>query len=535
MQARSALAHCLVNNGVHTIFSVIGDGNAAIIDSLVNELAVKNVRAAHEAAATNMADGFARVSGELGVASITHGPGLTNAFTALVEATRSRTPMLVVCGDTALSDRLSLQDIAQREIVRASGAGFEQVRSPTSAAIDASIAVRRAFAEQRPIVLNVPVDFQWVDVPQLQMPPALKVHAPAPTTDALDSAFGVLAAARRPIVLAGRGAVKSNSREALLRLADRLGAPVATTLLAKDYFSGTAHDLGVFGSLSSPSTLDVISASDCVVAFGASLSRHTTIGGSLLSDKTVMQIDLDPRQFSHEVSAGAAVLGDTTLAATALLTQLDEAGVTPTSFSHIATNTEPSHTSGHLEPAPGTLDIGDVVRGLEPLLPADRTIVVDIGRFCGQPITGLRVETPEAFVFPAAFTSIGLAMATAVGASFGRPEHPTVVLSGDGSFMMAGIAEFNSAVRHNVDLIAVIFNDGSYGSEYKKLGDAGIDVELSRFDWPELAPLADALGGTGVAVRTLQDFKLVDDAIRGRTGPVLIDVKLDPRTVPWPV
>jgi thiamine pyrophosphate-dependent acetolactate synthase large subunit-like protein len=196
----------LADHGVDTLFGLAGDGNLFFIDYFIREKLGTYVAAAHEAGAVLMAGGYANVSGRVGVATVTHGPALTNTVTALVENVRSRTPIVLIAGDTTSGEKENLQDIDQQPIVLPTGAGFEQVRSPETVADDLAMAMRRALTERRPLVLNVPVEYQWADIDYRPAP--LRSAGPqalAPDPAVLDQAMGILAYARRPIVLAGRG------------------------------------------------------------------------------------------------------------------------------------------------------------------------------------------------------------------------------------------------------------------------------------------------------------------------------------------
>src|SRR5262249_26357482 len=130
----------------------------------VREYGGKFFGAAHEAGAALMALGYAAVSGRVGLISVTHGPAVTNTVTALVEGVRSFTPLVLLCGDTAIADRQNLQDIPQREVILAAGCGFEQLRAPATAAADLARAIRRAHVERRPIGFNIPTDLQRHEV-----------------------------------------------------------------------------------------------------------------------------------------------------------------------------------------------------------------------------------------------------------------------------------------------------------------------------------------------------------------------------------
>lgn len=316
MKVHAAAAKALADHDVDTMFGVIGDANLFMADSFARDQQGRYVAAANESGAVLMANGFACTSGRTGVATVTHGPALTNTMTALVEGVKARTPIVLIAGDTPVEDKHNLQNIAQRDVVRATGAGFELMRSARTVVDDVAAAMRRAVVEQRPIVLNVPIELQWEDVEyrQAELTPP-KPQAVAPDPSALDRAVGVIATAQRAIVVAGRGAAAPEARAALLRLATRIGAPVATTLKAKDLFRGEAFDLGIFGTLSTPVAVETILESDCIVAFGAGRNRWTTAEGSYLEGRRVVHCDIDLGQIGALSRADAAVVGDAAIVA----------------------------------------------------------------------------------------------------------------------------------------------------------------------------------------------------------------------------
>ncbi len=528
-----ALARAVESHGVDTLFGLIGDANLYWVDTWVRRGAGSYVAAANEGGAVLMANGYACTSGKVGVATITHGPALTNVITALVEGVKNRTSLVLIAGDTAVTDREHLQDVDQRALIMATGAGFEPVRSPATLGVDLALAFRRAIAERRPIVLDVPADFMWLDVDDAPVAPTpVHLHAVLPDPARLDDAVGIIASVRRPIVLAGRGATGPECRTALAGLAARIGAPLATTLNARDLFRGEPFDLGIFGTLSEDAAAEVILESDCIIAFGASLARRTTTDGSFVQGKAVVQIDIDPTRLGRLTNIDAGVVGDTVAVATAIVDLLDAAEIEPTSFRSESMQRRLDEAAATSSPPGDSLDIATVVAHLERIIPADRTLVSDAGRFCYEPLRRMHVPTPSALVPTFAFGSIGLGMGNAIGAWFGAPHRLCVLVCGDGGFMLGGLTEFNTAVRAGADLVVVVFNDGSYGAEHVQFVNRGLDPSLALLDWPGFADVAIALGGTGVTVQTVDDLALVDAAIADRDRPVLIDVRLDPEHVP---
>ncbi|MFF7656129.1 thiamine pyrophosphate-binding protein [Streptomyces sp. NPDC007983] len=538
MLFHEATARALSEHGVTTVFGVLGDANLYAMDAFQRQAGGTFVSMANEAGAVLAANGYARTSGHLGVATVTHGPALTNTVTALVESVRDRTPILLIAGDTAVADRENFQNISQRDVVMPTGAGFEQVRTPRTIAEDLTTAIRRALLERRPVVLNMPVDFQWEQVTYAPLSPTWPAaQAVRPDPEVMDRAVGIVASAERPVVLAGQGAVTPDARTALLRLASRIGAPVATTLRARDLFRGEPYELGIFGTLSDQSALDTITRSDCVVAFGASLNKWTTVEGSLLKGKKLVHVDVDLLAPTRHSAVQVEVVGDATAVADALVAWLDEAEVKPTGFASPKLAEQLAGRTRHGFPDRGTdstVDLRTALMRLESTFPEERTLVLDGGRFIHHALRILRVPEPRAYVHTVNFGSIGLGMGNAVGAAFGMPGRPTLLVTGDGGFMLGGLAEFGSAVRHGLDLVVVVLNDGAYGAEHIQLRDKGMDPAISTFAWPDLGPVATALGGQGLTVRNRAELDEALAAIEHRDRPVLVDVKIDPDAVPAP-
>lgn len=540
MYVHEAIARTLDEMGVDTLFGLIGDGNLFMVDSYTRTTGGRFVSVAHEVSAVLAASGYSRTTGRLGVASITHGPALTNTVTALIEAVRARTPLVLIAGDTAVIDRDNLQKIDQRSIILPTGAGFEQVRSPETIPEDFVSAFRCAELERRPVVLNVPADFQWQEV-EYRTPRRRPVvrQSIRPSEDALDAALGIIASSHRPVVLAGRGATSAGARAAVLGFARRIGAPVTTTLQARELFAGEPENLGIFGTLSTDLAIEAIGQADCVIAFGAALNRWTTGEGSLLNAKRVVQVDLDPAALNHHRAVDAPVIGDTAAVADEFVRLLDDVSFKPADFAVRLAEAASSGTgvSGMAVPAsqqPGVLKINEALRVVNRAFPAERILVLDAGRFFHHAAFHLRTGAVNSYVHTLEFGVIGLGMPNALGAAAGSPGTPVLLVSGDGGFMLGGITEFNSAVRAGLDIVVVIMNDRSYGAEYIQFKNKGMNPAISTFDWPSFAAVANALGGTGYAVHTLDELEKAMDDVAHRDRPALIEIFLDPECVPSP-
>jgi thiamine pyrophosphate-dependent acetolactate synthase large subunit-like protein len=521
------------------LFGLMGDGNMYLVDSYVRG-GGRYVSAAHEAGAVAMAGGYAQATGRTGFATVTHGPGLTNTVTALVDAVRAHLRLVVITGGVPPAHRGSLQRIDQRAVAESAGARYLAAESSAGALDSLALACEFAIAECCPVVLDVRADLWWapsIDRPIAPLAPRASVASDVDAAD-LDRAVGLIAASDRPVVLAGAGAVSEPARDASVRLAQRIGAPLATTLRAKGLFTGEECAIGVFGTLSTDGALDVVRASDCIVAIGASLTPWTTVDGALLEGKRIVQIDERPTAIGQFIEVTASVVGDLPEVIDQIITMLDTVEVPPARFRSSLMRRQPDAPTDARAAGAATseaavsVDLTAFLRRLDSTFSDNRILVCDSGRYVGQALRWLRNGGLGSYVHTQAFGSIGLGMGYAVGAAAGRPDRPTLLAVGDGGFMLGGLAEFNTAVRHGLDLTVVVLNDGCYGAEYEQLQARGMDPSLSRFSWPDLAAVATSLGGTGLRVRTASDVEPALAQLAEARRPALVDVVLDPAAQP---
>ncbi len=533
LKVYQSLARGLRDNGVDTLFGLMGDANLFMVDAYARQDGTRFVSATHEGSTVLMAQAYAQVTGRVGVATVTHGPAVTNCATALTDAARAGVGIVLMAGDTPAAQPFHLQSIDQKAVADLCGAGFEQVRTPDTAARDLARALYRAQAEARPILLNMPAEFMWEDTLH-----TVSVHAPfdtpavVPEGPTLDAAIGMIAAARRPLILAGRGALDAGP--ALVQLADRLEAPLSTSLKAKGLFSDHPYCIDICGTLSTPAGYEALAQSDCIIAFGAGLNDWTTDRGKLFKGKRIIQVDTNAAAIGRTLHPDAALIADAGLTAANFVHWLDEAEIPGSGFTR---DLDPGALTQHETPKPrdmaeGTVNYVAALGWLEEALPTNRVLVTDGGRFMTEVWCRLSVAEPRDFVDSTNFGSIGLGLQAAIGAAVAAPDRPVVLFTGDGGFMMGGLGEFHTAVRLGLDLIVVLCNDAAYGAEHIQFLDRKMSPELSTFDWPCFAEVARSMGADGVVVRSAADFPRVEAALGARKGPLLIDMHLDPEDVP---
>jgi len=528
-----SIAQSVIDHGIDTMFGLMGDANLFMVDHYVRGCEGNFVPVAYEGSSVLMAYAYTHVSGKVGVATVTHGPGFTNCVTALTEGARGHIPAVLLAGDTSVMNPQNLQNTDQREVAKVTGVGFEQMRSPETSSEDIAHAFYRARIERRPIVLNMPVDFMWREIEHTKtVYPVFDDPALVPEGDHFDEALGMIASAKRPVILAGGGAI--NARDELIRLADRLEAPLATTLKAKGLFNDHPFNMDIFGTLSTPAAYEVIDKSDCVAAFGASLHHFTTDQGKLMKGKRVVQINNKAAEIGKNFHADAGLVADAGLTADNFIHWLDEAEIPASGFTgELDSETLTAHPPG--DPSKSGDDYISYVYALdrlEDVLPKDRILTTDGGRFMTEVWCRISVPHPKQFISTTNFGSIGIGLQHAIGAGIADPNRPVVLFTGDGGFMMGGMNEFNTAVRLKQDLITIVCNDSAYGAEHIQFVDKHMDPGLSQFEWPSFADVANALGGQGIQVSTGDELEAAVEAIENRDKPLLIELRLDPNDVP---
>ncbi len=533
MRVCEAIGGMFADRGVEVFFGLVGSGNFSVVEAMCAG-GVKFYSSRHECGALMMADGYARASGRVGVCSVHQGPGFTNALTGLTEAAKNRTPLVLIAADTPASALWSNFKVDQGGIAATLGAISERVRSPETAAEDAARALRRASVERRPVVLNVPIDLVEQPCPDgkasTEWP---ELRAPRPAEESVAAVADLLAASERPVIVAGKGAALSGAKEELEALGDRTGALLATSAMAHGLFAGSQYAVGIAGGFASPLAVELLGQADAVLAFGASLNHWTARHGRLFPPEArVAQVDLDEEAIGTLHRADVGVIGDAAATARAVLEKLDDRGARKTGFRTPETAREIANRRWRDEPFEdeGTAEFIDPRAfsiALDDLLPPERAVATDSGHFLGYPAMYLEVPDHHGFVFPNAFQSVGLGLASGIGAAIARPERVSVAAIGDGGALMA-LGEIETAARYRIPMVVAIYNDAAYGAEVHHFGPMGRSVDETKFPATDFAALARAAGAEGITVRDPDDLAPIKEWLGRREGPLVIDAKVNP-------
>lgn len=525
MKGYAVIPAALEANGVSVVFAMLGGTNVAWIAEGVRTGAFRLFKTRHEETAVVAAGAYGLVSGSVGICTVTRGPGFANAINALVAAVATHTPLVLIVGESPSSEPDSDLNLHQEGACRLIGVGFRHA----STAADLSAAIGDAIAQARrngtPQVVSTAdasIGGEVAGIGPVPDRPAEPVVPP----DRLDTAIGLLAQAKAPLIIAGRGAVLADCRAELFELADVLGARVANTLLATSYFAGYPRNLGLSGGWGAPLAHAALREADVVLAVGASMNDFTRDFGNLYSDATLIRCDLDALEID---GAGTiALVGDAKTTAQALLDALAQRGPRAAAAWDGPTEDEIRESVRDADigssPARG-LDPRLVYTALDERLPPDRIVATDSGRsFATCPLL-VGARDARSWLVGRGYGTIGHGLGTAIGAAVACPDRHVVLFTGDGGFMLSS-HDLDSIRLGGIDnLTIVVMNDQQYGSEIRHLERYDLPTDVVDHPMPGVQKLADAYGGHGVTVSTPEELEAVELT---RDGLLILDVRLDP-------
>ena len=530
-----ALVDDLKALGVEQVFGLMSD-DTAVFATALDSAGIRFYGARHENNAIAMAEGFSYRSGGLGIAVIGRGPATANGLHAATYASRSGSKVLIISGEAAVPSGAmnglgpDYKGFNATAVLAAAGIRTFVATSPATARGVLADAIAAAM-QGGAAALLLPVNVQLSDMDQsdasLARPRERKPAAPR--AQAIEAAAAVVRQSRKPLILAGLGAHRAGAKEALEKLADRTGALLATSARGKDMFRDHPANLGIVGSFSHSAARRLVHEADCVLVFGAGLNLLTMSFGHSLPNVPLVQIDSERGHIGRWHHADVAVVGDARLAAEALIEALPPGSNLERPFRSdetlrflkgfdIASDFEPANTARTVDPR--SLGVA-----LEKLLPANRNLVYDAGNFLGI-VPYLSVPGPGHFKLTSDFASIGLGFGTALGVAKARPDETTVLVIGDGGFLMT-MGELETVVREDLPLVIVLMNDCAYGAELHFLKMRELPVAKSVFPDVDYAPVAEAFGFQAATIRTLEDLQRIAPLLARPDGPVFLDCKLN--------
>ena len=520
MNGGDILIECLKAQGVSAVFGMPGTQNVHIYDSLLRRGSgsINHFLVRHEYAATQMADGFARATGDVGVAITVPGPGASNASTGILEAFTDCVPVLLITGQSH-SDSYSRHPSKMFH-------GLDQMRffepitkycAIAHTVSEIPIVVENAFKAMRngrpgPTVLEFPMDVTTGDG-EVRIPSRVeREDLPPPDNSALSQAVDTIRNAKLPLIFAGSAVIHANARNELRLLVEKLKAPVIVSRCAKGALSED-HPLALqicYGFLGQ----EALKHADCLIGIGPRFTSIDTRSWSMKLPQPFIQIDEDENEIGREYPCEIGVVGDLKLTLQALIEDIstDQNGwdnVLPQLRAKF--DTQPSLP---------------VIHELQDVLPRDTIYSIDVHSLGYASFAEFPIYDPRTFLYPNIGVALGYAYPAAIGAKVAYPERPVVCFSGDGGFLM-GAMEMATAMKYGINVVAIVVNDDALsaikGSQLKGFDGRTIDTDLHN---PDFVEFAQSFGAYARKVENLEDFKpILRDALAAEK-PALIEVMM---------
>ena len=539
MKSFEALAMALIAEGVDTVFGEIGAGVDRLSALLHEKYKINYVKVRHEEVAVGMADGYTMATGKIGVAIVSSGPGLSNCGAPMIAARMNNSPLLVVVGGHRVdSDRHGNMLTDQPPFLKATIGAVQDCRTPETLSEDVALAFRHLRLGRGPIALQLMGTITTSDMPErwTYQPKGLSTverTLPVPTANDVRDIVERIQKSKKPIILAGRGALWSGAKPALLELAERSGALLTTTLLGRDLFIESPYSLGVSGGFAYGGATEIMKECDLLIAFGAKLSSHTMSYGKVYTNAQIVQIDIDAAALENTYPMHKVVQSDAKEAAQALLLSLKKIERPNWRGPAMARRIKSidRFKDRDLTEHPGQANPRLVIDACDKLLPKERIVSTDIGQFLGVPASYMTVQSPADIVFPWQLGRVGCGLPIALGAAVGRPDRLVVTFLGDGG-MMAAMNALDTAKTANIPLLIVVMDNAGFESErwiFKRTGDS---MWTADYDTPELAEVAKVFGLDGYKVTSSAEMVelLKSHDFRGRSS--LIHVVVNTITYP---
>jgi len=518
MTGGEALVQSLYREGVRVIFGLPGVQLYGVMAALRDEPRIRFITTRHEQATTYMADGYARAGGEFGVALVVPGPGLLNASAGLSTAYAASSPVLMLCGqipkakigkNVGLLHEVNDQQDAIAPVTKWRRRVLEIPEIPA--------AVREAVRQlksgrPRPVELEMPPE-TMEDEDEVTLLDPVPVARPAASARAVEVAAERLRAAARPVIYAGGGVHLAGAHEALRAVAEHLQAGVLETGEGKGSLSAR-HPLALGAAFWADTPLKAhLDQADVVLAVGSRMAV-----AALRPEQEVVQIDVDPEEIGRNHPRTLGLEGDARATLEALLVALQAASAARRApWADLDRLRAATLATASQEPQ------ASILKSLRAGVPEEAIFVGDMTQIGYYSRPFWPVYAPRTYLTSSYSGNLGFALPMALGAKVARPDRPVVVAAGDGGFLF-NAQELSTAVRHEINVVVVVFNDEAYGNVERDLDEVWggtIGADLSNPDFVKLAEAYRILGMRAKEPTEVRD--LVREAI-ALDRPVLVEV-----------
>ncbi|MCM3570387.1 sulfoacetaldehyde acetyltransferase [Neobacillus mesonae] len=541
MTPSEAIVETLAAEGVKHISGILGSAFMDMLD-LLPDAGIRFIGVRHEQSAAHMADAYTRVSGVAGVVIGQNGPGITNMVTSVAAANQAHTPMVVISpsAGTPTVGWDGFQECDQVSVFKAITKETVRVTHPSRVADCLRTAFRIAYAERGPVLFDIPRDYFYGEIEETILEPhQYRVDdRGCGSLELIDKAVELLASAKNPVIISGRGTVDSDGIEAVKEIAEHLTAPAAVSYMHNDAFPAN-HSLaaGPIGYMGSKAAMKTLKDADVVLAIGTRLSVFGTLPcydiDYFPKNAKIIQIDINPRNIARTHPVEVGIIGDAKAACVEIGKRLKEK--TP----NLAVNQEKIRQLAQVK-AEWEKELVDLamVEGnpinprralleLTKVLPENTIVTTDIGNVSSTANAYLKFNHGRQHIAALTFGNTGFAYPSALGAKLANPNSPVVAIVGDGAWGMS-LHEVSTAVSENIPVVACVFNNGAWCAEKKNQVDfynnhfIGADIQN-----PDFAEVARSMGAVGIRVEKPEEVgPAIQKAIESNK-PTVIDIQVD--------
>ena len=536
MTGGRAVAAALKAEGIDHIFGIVGTHDCPLFDGVHDDPFFKVITVRHEQGASLMAAGYARASGKIAACFVVPGPGLTNAMTGMGMAHSESAPMLVFGGQNALAqlerEGGHFHELANSVSVAASVCSYA---TRAQSVVDVPKVIREAMrvmrcGRPRPTYIEMPLDIQSGEADVAVAPPEHYAR-PAASPDAIAEAAEVLKSAKRPFIYAGGGIATAEATAALVKVAERLGAPVVSSVFAKGAID-ERHALSLGDGWGRYNLYDeLLTQADAVLVVGSRIDVVSDVNVGARFPTRMVQIDIDPQVVGQRRAVDVGIVADAKLALEQLALQLGGGKAASSWFD--CEGFRRRKQAALMERAGPVVEVINALRAVTP----DDTIFVDDLTLVGywMPLV-MPIYKPRTLIHPGTYGTLGYSLPAAIGAKLACPSKPVVSINGDGGFLFT-VQELATASMLNLDLVVLVFNDNAFGAirqfQDRMFGGRNIGDTLKN---PDFVKLGESFGAKSVRIEA-KDVGATVKRAQAEGGLWLIEVPFAPtgtvQMVPW--
>ncbi len=514
---------CLKEQGTDTVFGYPGGCVLDIYDAIYRDGTLRHILTAHEQGAAHAADGYARATGKTGVCIATSGPGATNLVTGIATAYMDSVPLVAITGNVTVSNlgRDSFQEVDIAGITMPI-TKHNYIVKDVNALADT---IREAFyiansGRKGPVLVDIPKNLQTETAEFTPAKPA--IYTPKSVKEeTLRAAARAIAEAKRPLIIAGGGAISSNASQNLMQFAKRIQAPVASTLMGLGAFPASdGQSLGLIGMHGTDAGAKAFLRADTVIVCGMRFSdRVAGDRQKFRENKVIVQFDIDAAEIDKNVRTDLSVMADLNEIFKALLPLLPQADRKDW-LKEVAAYKEHEKNSAPLPEA------GKIIGAAKKFPDADTPVATDVGQHQMWTAQYYPFEKPRTFVSSGGLGTMGFGLGAAIGACAGTGRK-TVLVTGDGSFHM-NLNELCTAVKYDLPVVILLMNNNTLGMvrQWQTLfyGKRYSQTTLDRKT--DYVKLAEAFGAKGMTLKDPDSAESVLAEAFSADGPVLVDCRI---------